>query len=100
MTTTTTTLEHHHHPLLPTKIMLVVEWWWVMVDSGVWSSFRVVVGSGGRVVVGSGGRVVWISQKSQENSQKQANTDTRIRRVQKEAKDSKPKPEKSSLSQR
>ncbi|GJT97999.1 putative ribonuclease H-like domain-containing protein [Tanacetum coccineum] len=35
---------------------------------------------------------VWISQKSQENSQKQANTDTRIRRVQKEAKDTKPKP--------
>ncbi|GJS03683.1 retrotransposon protein, putative, ty1-copia subclass [Tanacetum coccineum] len=30
---------------------------------------------------------VWISQKSQENSQKQASTDTRIRRVQKEAKD-------------
>ncbi|GJV97410.1 reverse transcriptase domain-containing protein [Tanacetum coccineum] len=40
---------------------------------------------------------VWISQKSQENSQKRANTDTRIRRVQKEAKDPKPKPEKSSL---
>ncbi|GJT43507.1 bifunctional monodehydroascorbate reductase and carbonic anhydrase nectarin-3 [Tanacetum coccineum] len=36
--------------------------------------------------------VVRISQKSQENSQKQANTDTRIRRVQKEAKDTKPKP--------
>ncbi|GJV02450.1 hypothetical protein Tco_1336019 [Tanacetum coccineum] len=34
--------------------------------------------------------VVRISQKSQENSQKQANTDTRIRRVQKEAKDPKP----------
>ncbi|GKF20520.1 hypothetical protein Tco_0069158 [Tanacetum coccineum] len=33
---------------------------------------------------------VWISQKSQENSQKQASTDTRIRRVQKEAKDPKP----------
>ncbi|GJT57615.1 putative reverse transcriptase domain-containing protein [Tanacetum coccineum] len=33
---------------------------------------------------------VWISQKSQENSQKRANTDTRIRRVQKEAKDPKP----------
>ncbi|GKB49783.1 hypothetical protein Tco_0900536 [Tanacetum coccineum] len=42
---------------------------------------------------------VWISQKSQENSQKRASTDTRIRRVQKEAKESKPKPEKSSLSQ-
>ncbi|GJV67057.1 putative reverse transcriptase domain-containing protein [Tanacetum coccineum] len=42
---------------------------------------------------------VWISQKSQENSQKRASTDTRIRRVQKEAKDSKPKPEKSNLSQ-
>ncbi|GKB47868.1 hypothetical protein Tco_0898621 [Tanacetum coccineum] len=42
---------------------------------------------------------VWISQKSQENSKKQASTDTRIRRVQKEAKESKPKPEKSSLSQ-
>ncbi|GJZ01042.1 hypothetical protein Tco_0519003 [Tanacetum coccineum] len=40
---------------------------------------------------------VWISQKSQENSQKRASTDTRIRRVQKEAKESKPKPEKSSL---
>ncbi|GJS55691.1 reverse transcriptase domain-containing protein [Tanacetum coccineum] len=36
---------------------------------------------------------VWISQKSQENSQKRANTDTRIRRVQKEAKDPKPKPQ-------
>ncbi|GKF05456.1 hypothetical protein Tco_0036124, partial [Tanacetum coccineum] len=36
-------------------------------------------------------------QKSQENSQKRASTDTRIRSVQKEAKDSKPKPEKSSL---
>ncbi|GJZ72492.1 putative ribonuclease H-like domain-containing protein [Tanacetum coccineum] len=33
---------------------------------------------------------VRISQKSQENSQKRANTDTRIRRVQKEAKDPKP----------
>ncbi|GKF43436.1 hypothetical protein Tco_0129988 [Tanacetum coccineum] len=42
---------------------------------------------------------VWISQKSQENNQKLASTDSRIRRVQKEAKDSKPKPEKSSLSQ-
>ncbi|GJS05223.1 reverse transcriptase domain-containing protein [Tanacetum coccineum] len=41
--------------------------------------------------------VVRIYQKSQENSQKRANTDTRIRRVQKEAKESKPKPEKSSL---
>ncbi|GJZ85976.1 zinc finger, CCHC-type containing protein [Tanacetum coccineum] len=43
--------------------------------------------------------VVRIYQKSQENRQKRASTDTRIRRVQKEAKDSKPKPEKSSLSQ-
>ncbi|GJY30125.1 ribonuclease H-like domain-containing protein [Tanacetum coccineum] len=34
--------------------------------------------------------LVRISQKSQENSQKRANTDTRIRRVQKEAKDPKP----------
>ncbi|GKC54886.1 retrovirus-related pol polyprotein from transposon TNT 1-94, partial [Tanacetum coccineum] len=42
--------------------------------------------------------MVRINQKSQENSQKQASTDTRIRRVQKEAKESKPKPEKSSLS--
>ncbi|GJU59428.1 hypothetical protein Tco_1237194 [Tanacetum coccineum] len=42
---------------------------------------------------------VRIYQKSQENRQKRASTDTRIRRVQKEAKDSKPKPEKSSLSQ-
>ncbi|GJY24021.1 reverse transcriptase domain-containing protein [Tanacetum coccineum] len=42
---------------------------------------------------------VRIYQKSHENSQKQASTDTRIRRVQKEAKESKPKPEKSSLSQ-
>ncbi|GJW63384.1 hypothetical protein Tco_0115268 [Tanacetum coccineum] len=42
---------------------------------------------------------VRIYLKSQENSQKRANTDTRIRRVQKEAKESKPKPEKSSLSQ-
>ncbi|GJT30226.1 hypothetical protein Tco_0910501 [Tanacetum coccineum] len=33
---------------------------------------------------------VWISQKSQENNQKQASTDTRIRRVQKEAKEAKP----------
>ncbi|GJX16250.1 hypothetical protein Tco_0217082 [Tanacetum coccineum] len=39
------------------------------------------------------------SKKSQENSQKRANTDTRIKRVQKEAKDPKPKPEKPSLSQ-
>ncbi|GJU45698.1 ribonuclease H-like domain-containing protein [Tanacetum coccineum] len=38
---------------------------------------------------------VWINQKSQENSQKRASTDTRIRRVQKEAKGSKPKPEMS-----
>ncbi|GKF73336.1 hypothetical protein Tco_0219668, partial [Tanacetum coccineum] len=38
---------------------------------------------------------VRIYQKSQENSQKRASSDTRIRRVQKEAKDSKPKPEKS-----
>ncbi|GKA28084.1 hypothetical protein Tco_0714252 [Tanacetum coccineum] len=38
---------------------------------------------------------VRIYQKSQENSQKRASTDTRIKRVQKEAKDSKPKPEKS-----
>ncbi|GKE45681.1 hypothetical protein Tco_1472965 [Tanacetum coccineum] len=37
----------------------------------------------------------WIYRKSQENSQKRASTDTRIRRVQKEAKESKPKPEKS-----
>ncbi|GKD13856.1 reverse transcriptase domain-containing protein [Tanacetum coccineum] len=43
---------------------------------------------------------VWISQKSPENRQKQANTDTRIRRVQKEAKESKPKPEMPSLSQK
>ncbi|GKE90243.1 hypothetical protein Tco_1567718 [Tanacetum coccineum] len=42
--------------------------------------------------------MVWIYQKSQANSQKQANTDTGIRRVQKKAKESKPKPEKSSLS--
>ncbi|GJT29097.1 hypothetical protein Tco_0909372 [Tanacetum coccineum] len=42
---------------------------------------------------------VRINQKSQESSQKRASTDTRIRRVQKEAKESKPKPEKSSLSQ-
>ncbi|GJW41139.1 hypothetical protein Tco_0066984 [Tanacetum coccineum] len=35
--------------------------------------------------------------KIQENSQNRANTDTRIRRIQKEAKDTKPKPEKSSL---
>ncbi|GKB52487.1 retrovirus-related pol polyprotein from transposon TNT 1-94 [Tanacetum coccineum] len=40
---------------------------------------------------------VRIYQKSQEYSQKRASTDTRIRRVQKEAKESKPKPEKSSL---
>ncbi|GKB08257.1 reverse transcriptase domain-containing protein, partial [Tanacetum coccineum] len=39
---------------------------------------------------------VRIYQKSQENRQKRASTDTRIRRVQKEAKESKPKPEKSS----
>ncbi|GJR88204.1 hypothetical protein Tco_0212215 [Tanacetum coccineum] len=45
------------------------------------------------------GAKVRIYQKSQENSQKQASTDTRIRRVQKEAKESKPKPEKSSSSQ-
>ncbi|GKD26353.1 hypothetical protein Tco_1232567 [Tanacetum coccineum] len=32
-------------------------------------------------------------QKSHENNQKRASTDTRIRRVQKEAKESKPKPE-------
>ncbi|GJX28876.1 hypothetical protein Tco_0236955 [Tanacetum coccineum] len=39
------------------------------------------------------------SQKSQgKNSQKRANSDTRIRRVQKEAKDPKPRPEMSSLS--
>ncbi|GJW65132.1 hypothetical protein Tco_0117016 [Tanacetum coccineum] len=43
--------------------------------------------------------LVWISQKSQENSQKRESTDTRIRRVQQEAKESKSKPEKSSLSQ-
>ncbi|GJY56124.1 hypothetical protein Tco_0455239 [Tanacetum coccineum] len=42
--------------------------------------------------------MVRIYQKSHKNSQKQASTDTRIRRVQKEAKESKPKPEKSSLS--
>ncbi|GJY22905.1 hypothetical protein Tco_0396563 [Tanacetum coccineum] len=42
---------------------------------------------------------VRIYQKSQENSQKRASTDTRIRRVQKEVKESKSKPEKSSLSQ-
>ncbi|GJW50650.1 gag-pol polyprotein [Tanacetum coccineum] len=42
---------------------------------------------------------VRIYLKSQENSQKRASTDTRIRRVQKEAKESKPKPEKSSSSQ-
>ncbi|GJV07828.1 hypothetical protein Tco_1345484 [Tanacetum coccineum] len=36
---------------------------------------------------------VRIYQKSQENSQKRASTDTRIRREQKEAKESKPKPE-------
>ncbi|GKF77532.1 reverse transcriptase domain-containing protein [Tanacetum coccineum] len=41
-----------------------------------------------------------IYQKSQENSQKQASTNMRIRRVQKEAKESKPKPEMSSLSQK
>ncbi|GJW30261.1 hypothetical protein Tco_0047136 [Tanacetum coccineum] len=37
---------------------------------------------------------VRISQKSQEFSQNRASMDTRIRRVQKEAKGSKPKPEK------
>ncbi|GJR95490.1 hypothetical protein Tco_0267664 [Tanacetum coccineum] len=42
---------------------------------------------------------VRINQKSQENSQKRASTGTRIRREQKEANESKPKPEKSSLSQ-
>ncbi|GJV31086.1 reverse transcriptase domain-containing protein [Tanacetum coccineum] len=41
------------------------------------------------------GEKVRIYQKLQEYSQKRASTDTRIRRVQKEAKDSKPKPEKS-----
>ncbi|GKB46878.1 hypothetical protein Tco_0897631 [Tanacetum coccineum] len=35
-------------------------------------------------------KLVRINQKSQENSQKQAITDTRIRRVQKEAKEQKP----------
>ncbi|GJW47636.1 hypothetical protein Tco_0079282 [Tanacetum coccineum] len=44
--------------------------------------------SGGAQFLGE--KLVWISQKSQENSQKRANTDTRIRRVQKEAKDPKP----------
>ncbi|GJX33555.1 retrovirus-related pol polyprotein from transposon TNT 1-94 [Tanacetum coccineum] len=39
-----------------------------------------------------GKHYVRISQKSQENNQKRASTDTRIRRVQKEAKDPKPKP--------
>ncbi|GKE46718.1 hypothetical protein Tco_1477976 [Tanacetum coccineum] len=39
--------------------------------------------------------MVRIYQKSQENRQKRASADTRIRRVQKEAKESKPKPEKS-----
>ncbi|GKC52457.1 hypothetical protein Tco_1075202, partial [Tanacetum coccineum] len=43
---------------------------------------------------------VRIYQKSQENSQKRASTDTRIKRVQKEAKESKPKPEKSSLNKK
>ncbi|GJW46615.1 hypothetical protein Tco_0078261 [Tanacetum coccineum] len=47
-------------------------------------------------VILGGRRLVRIYQKSQENSQKRASTDTRIRRVQKEAKESKPKPEKSS----
>ncbi|GJY60487.1 hypothetical protein Tco_0461144, partial [Tanacetum coccineum] len=42
---------------------------------------------------------VRIFQKSLENSQKWASTDTRIRIGQKEAKDSKPKPEMSSLNQ-
>ncbi|GJV98546.1 hypothetical protein Tco_1553798 [Tanacetum coccineum] len=36
--------------------------------------------------------LVRIHQKSQENSQKRASTGTRIRREQKEAKESKPKP--------
>ncbi|GJX50621.1 hypothetical protein Tco_0277466, partial [Tanacetum coccineum] len=40
---------------------------------------------------------VRIYQKSHENNQKRASTDTGLRRVQKEAKESKPKPEKSSL---
>ncbi|GJZ21214.1 hypothetical protein Tco_0558253 [Tanacetum coccineum] len=51
------------------------------------------------MLLASKGLKVRIYQKSQENSQKRASTDTRIRRVQKEAKESKPKPEKSSLSQ-
>ncbi|GKA48751.1 hypothetical protein Tco_0741709 [Tanacetum coccineum] len=41
--------------------------------------------------------LVRIYQKSHGNNQKRASTDTRLRRVQKEAKESKPKPEKSSL---
>ncbi|GJS64062.1 hypothetical protein Tco_0678626 [Tanacetum coccineum] len=41
--------------------------------------------------------VVRIYQKSQENNQNWASSDTRIRRVQKEAKESKPKPGKPSL---
>ncbi|GJU13070.1 zf-CCHC domain-containing protein [Tanacetum coccineum] len=50
--------------------------------------------------MGQGSSVkVRIYQKSHENHQNQASTDTGIRRVQKEAKDSKPKPGKSSLSQ-
>ncbi|GJS91138.1 ribonuclease H-like domain-containing protein [Tanacetum coccineum] len=51
----------------------------------------------GKEPVGFDKTKVRISKKSQENSQNQASTDTRIRRVQKEAKDPKPKPEKSSL---
>ncbi|GJX10374.1 hypothetical protein Tco_0200233 [Tanacetum coccineum] len=39
------------------------------------------------------------SKITRKQSKVSKNTDTRIRRVQKEAKDSKPKPEKSSLSQ-
>ncbi|GKF93345.1 hypothetical protein Tco_0280064, partial [Tanacetum coccineum] len=41
-----------------------------------------------------------ISEITSENNQKRASMDTGLRRVQKEAKESKPKPEKSSLSQR
>ncbi|GJS28895.1 hypothetical protein Tco_0489515 [Tanacetum coccineum] len=37
---------------------------------------------------------VWINQKSQENRQKRANTDTRKRKSTKEARDAKPKPGK------
>ncbi|GJZ11507.1 hypothetical protein Tco_0546266 [Tanacetum coccineum] len=43
---------------------------------------------------------VRIYQKSHENNQKRASTDTGIRRVQKEAKESKPKPKNLSLSQK